>query len=117
MMTFGSPGDAWLYAKGSRLVLEPSAVEAKPGLVGEARELVVRVRNLGASPTAILGATSSCTCMSAENLPIVLGARQTRDLHISIHLMKAGRFEQQMIYHTDHPAVPKLAVRVAFAAR
>jgi hypothetical protein len=111
--TFGSAHDAWLYAKGSRLAIEPSTIGLVQGRVGDARDLVVRVRNLSGSPTTIIGVTSSCSCMSTEKLPITLDARQARDLHLSVRLVRDGRFEQQMIYHTDNPAVPKLAVIVA----
>lgn len=58
-MTFGSVHDAWLYARGSRVILDPPVVNLSAGGGGTERTAVFRLRNLSDRPVRVLGARRS----------------------------------------------------------
>lgn len=114
LMAFGSTGDAFLYLRGHRLLIEPDVATVQDGRPGEEREAVFRVRNLSGHPVRILGAATSCTCISTDTLPITIGPGRFCDLHLRIRLdgEPAQAFRQDVTYMSDNPAQPALAVRV-----
>ncbi len=114
IINFGSLYHALLYAGGARVTIEPRAVTVPEGKEGDAREVVFLIRNLTDNPVRVVGVTTSCTCVSTERLPVVLPARGAKELHVALRLAKSptGSIVQSVIYHTDHPAAPNLAVTV-----
>jgi len=115
IINFGSLYHAWLYAGGVRVTIEPRSVTVQEGKEGDAREAVFLIRNLTDKPVGVVGVTTSCTCVSTERLPVVLPPKGTKELHVALQLVKSppARIVQSVVYHTDHPAAPSLAVTVA----
>lgn len=115
IFNFGSVHDAWLYAKGVRVAVEPTAVILPEGKPGDEREAVLSFHNLTDKPVAVLGATTSCTCISmVDKLPLTILAKGMKELHIKTTLggSKAGRGQRTVVFYTDHPAAPSLAVKI-----
>jgi hypothetical protein len=113
IINFGSLYYAWLYAGGVRVTIDPPTVTVPDGKVGEARDAVFVIRNLSNRPVKILGVTTSCTCITTDALPLLINAMGSKELHATLRLTKSptGRTEQNLTYHTDHPAAPALTVK------
>ncbi|MFI5457735.1 MAG: hypothetical protein ACHRXM_20020 [Isosphaerales bacterium] len=114
IINFGSLRHAWLYAGGARVTIEPKAVTVQEGKEGDSREAVFLIRNLTDKAVGVVGVTTACTCVSSERLPVVLPPKGTKELRVALQLVKSptGKTVQSVVYHTDHPAAPSLAVTV-----
>ena len=113
---FGSLSHAWLYANGVRVVVDHPQITLPAGRIGEHRDAEFLVRNLSATPIQILGVEVSCGCVtSTDTLPATIPPHGIKALRLSLHLEKtpSGKVEQTIVYHTDEPTAPDLAVTVA----
>jgi hypothetical protein len=115
VINFGSLYHAWLYAGGVRVTIQPRLVTVQEGKAGDVREAVFSISNLTDQPVRVVGVTTSCTCVSYEKLPIVLPPKGTKEMHVSFQLLTPsnGISVQSVVFHTNHPAAPNLAVSVA----
>lgn len=114
MISFGSIYQAYLYAAGFRVTIEPTTITVQDGKLGEAGGAVLLIRNLTGRPVRLLGVSTSCTCVSTDKMPVVIPPHLTKELHV---MLKPGeptapRSEQIVVYHTDHPTAPRLVVKV-----
>lgn len=110
--SFGTLGDAFGYLSGIGLVARPRVLSLGPMIAGERKTATVHLINLSDSPCAIVGARASCSCIATEELPVTLGPREHRDLHV---VLTVGRepgtsFEQSVVYQTDRPTQPRLNI-------
>ena len=114
LIRFGSVRDAWLYASGVRVVVRPAVALVEDGSARDEGKAAFVIRNLTDSTINVLGMTTSCTCVSADKLPVSLGPGETRQLQVIVHLGTNSRttVEQTVVYHTDHPAASSLAVKI-----
>jgi len=110
LMNFGSRHDAWLYARGARVVIEPATFRTQSGKSGDTRKAVFVIRNLTSEPVRVLGVTTSCSCLSTDELPVTIGPRSSRPMRVSIKLGgdQPGPIQQVIAYHTDHPTASNL---------
>ena len=115
IFNFGSVHDAWLYAKGVRVAVEPATVILPEGKPGDEREAVLSFHNLTDKPVAVLGATTSCTCISmVDKLPVTILPKGMKELRLKMNMggSKSGRIERTVVCYTDHPATPSLTVKI-----
>jgi hypothetical protein len=112
LLRFGSLSDAFRYARGSRVVIDPPTLVLPPGRFDDRQTADFRMRNLTSQPVRVLGATVSCDCVTTEGLPTVIDAGGSLRLRSSVHLdaRSLGPFVQSVLYYTDHPAAPSLRV-------
>lgn len=111
---FASTRDALLYLKGVSLVIEPGEFSLGEGSRGEERTATFQVRNLANEPIQIVGARASCTCLATEGLPLVIPARESRELRPIVHLdgKPLERVEQEITYLTSSRRHPAIRVRL-----
>jgi hypothetical protein len=117
LLAFGSIKNAISFSKGIRILVEPAAVKLDDGRLGETRNGKVTIQNLGFSKISILGVESNCECTSTDKMPIELNPKETKELNIKMHLESLGQVEQQLIYYTTSPSVPKFTVKVRVAVQ
>lgn len=113
---FGSVGHAWLYANGVRVLIDNPMINLPEGKLGDHRNAEFLVYNLSTSPIQILGVNTSCGCLSStDELPTTVPPRGIKALRLTLHLepTPSGKVEQSVIYHTDEPTAPDLAVKVS----
>jgi hypothetical protein len=118
-MRFGSLTDAWRYAQGHRLLVEPSRLDVGEGAPGDSRESSFTVRNLSSAPVRLIGVTSSCECVATDVLPVTIAPRGRATLHVHVHLTGPAprTVEQSLIYRTDHDQAGTLRVEVVGRVR
>jgi hypothetical protein len=114
LFCFGSVRDGLLFVKGVRLAIEPETVPVGAGRPGEERRARFRVRNLSGKPITLHGATTSCTCLSVDPLPVTIPAGREKPLGLSLVLRgkPLQSFEQVVSYMTDLPEQPSVRVKV-----
>jgi len=111
LVSFGSVRDAWLYAMGARVFIEPRRFEVTDVRAGETRRMVFRLRNFTDRPLTVLGAETTCSCLSLEDKPpLVVPPKGTGQLRLTFALRDdaKGQFEGSMVYYTDDPSSPRL---------
>ncbi len=110
LINFGSLHDAWLYARGARVVIEPATFRTQSGKSGDTRKAVFVIRNLTGEPVRVLGVTTSCSCLSTDELPVTIAPRSSRPMRVSIKLGgdQPGPIQQVVAHHTDHPTASNL---------
>ena len=115
IISFGSLRLGWLYAGGVRVWIEPSTVTIADAKVGDSRDAVFLLRNLADDPVTIVGAATSCTCLSpGDDLPFVVPPRHDRELRVRVDLSRSpgGPLDQVLVYRTDYRAALRLRARV-----
>jgi hypothetical protein len=115
LIQFGSPREAASYIQGDRLLIEPRMAWVGEGLAGEGRQATFLVRNRSNEPVTIVGASSSCTCVLTDRLPIQIPPGEDRSLHVEFQLdgKASERVEQSLTYITDYAPQPTIPVKIA----
>jgi hypothetical protein len=81
---------------------------------GEIQEIELRVLNLSSSRMRLTGVYTSCSCILASELPVVVDGRGASTLRLTIHASGAeGRFTRQAVLYTDSKRSPQLPVVVS----
>jgi hypothetical protein len=113
-LNFSSPGDAVLYLKGARLIIEPATVSLGQGRAGEELAGTFTARNLSSKPIMIMGASTTCDCVATEGLPVSIRARGSRVLRPRLHLegKPPQHIVQEITYLTSSPREPAIRVRI-----
>ena len=111
---FGSVYHGWLYATGVRVVVEPTVMTIADAKVGDSTEATFLVYNLTSEPVRVLGAMSSCSCVSVNNeLPLLVPPNGRRQLRVGVEAVSMREGEvQRAVYYTDHPGAPRIVARV-----
>jgi hypothetical protein len=95
------------------MVVIPATVELGDCLPGDVREMEFRVVNLSSSPVRLTGVHTSCSCILASSLPVVLDARGESTLRMTIHASgDEGDFTRQAVLYTDSKVSPELPITV-----
>jgi hypothetical protein len=77
--------DLVLRWQGWQVVAEPSDVRIEPPINGDTSSAIVQIRNLGDSPIRVVGASTSCNCISpVGQFPLTLGPREARPVSFNI---------------------------------
>ena len=83
----------------------------------EGRRLSVAVRNAGRGPVRLLGARSSCGCLSAEFRPCTLAPGEETSLEVSVAANSlSGEFRRALFLETDAPGEEFVKVEVSGTA-
>jgi hypothetical protein len=77
---------------------------------GTEHAAVFRIRNLSDRPVRVLGVTTSCACVSVDELPVDVPSRGERDRRVLIRIDGSlkGPVDQMVEYYTDHRSAPQL---------
>lgn len=110
---FGSTRVAVSYLRGLPIAVDTMSIDAGTGKAGERREVTFRLWNLSRQPVRILGSSTSCTCLSADELPVNLAAGQSREFRVRVAYKPGGEsFREAMTFYTDAPARSKFQITV-----
>jgi hypothetical protein len=116
---FGSIPSALSYLRGARLV--PLRYSAHAGIVarGEERILEFKLRNWSDKPIVILGAKSTCTCVSIGDFPICVPPGGTDKLAVRLRTKKRkpGPVSERVRIYTDEERSGGLVLGVTGAVR
>jgi Protein of unknown function (DUF1573) len=109
----GSLGLVWPYLSGQRLLIEPTELDLGDVVKGKVFERELQVVNLGSEPLTLLGAQSSCGCISLDDFPIVVPAGVDRALKLRIGTTdKSGPFAHKIKLFTDAPGHMSVIIAV-----
>ena len=109
----GAPEAAWALLRGEELVVIPAMVDLGDCLAGDVNELQFRVMNMSSSQVTLTGIYTSCSCILASSLPVVLDAGGATTLRMAIHSSgDQGRFTRQAVLYTDSELSPQLPILV-----
>jgi hypothetical protein len=93
---FGSIGGLLAFLQGRALYVQPSRTWFGGLAPGEPFKASVRLQNLTGGPLKVLGSHTSCSCTSAEGLPLELGPGQARDVSVQLRSPVEGPPEFQI---------------------
>ncbi len=98
---------------GDPLSASPASYDLGVGSPGEQREAVFRLRNFTDRPIRITGGSTSCTCVTQDDYPIVIPPAATMPLTLKIRLSRSpGPVAQSLTLFTDCAAMPDLTLQV-----
>lgn len=113
-LQFGSLSKGLAFAKGDRLFVDAPIKTIGALTPGEAKSVTFEVANLSGVPIIVLGAKSSCTCTTAEKLPLSIPAGARRPFQVAVRAGKqTGPLDASLRLFTDHPSKPLLILKVA----
>ena len=70
------------------------------------------IRNASGKTIKILGATGTCNCMVADELPMAIPPGESRELLVRIRTpAKQREFHHSMMFYTDYAGRPEFEVR------
>lgn len=99
---FGSPNAAVAYLRGERLSIRPRVVDVGVGLLGESRAVVIDLTNNTDNEIHIIGGTSDCSCITTENLPVVIAPGQSRPISVELRFTgRPGLFTRKAMLYTN----------------
>jgi hypothetical protein len=92
---FGTIGNGIRYLQGYNYVVEPTAIDVGVGPRGDKRTTTATVRNLSFSPIRVIGAATTCNCLTVTGLPLTIAPRQSEELQFTIYFESSkGEVEQ-----------------------
>lgn len=113
LLGFGSLSAAVAYLKGEYFSLSPSPLSIPRGFPGDIRETTVEVTNRTGKPVRLIGGTSDCSCITTRDMPLTLGAGESKALKIVVRLPHlTGRSTRTVSLWTDTEDIPSVPVRV-----
>ncbi|MGO9922025.1 MAG: DUF1573 domain-containing protein [Isosphaeraceae bacterium] len=116
---FGSIPSALSYLRGARLIPLRYSVPAGTVVRGEERILEFKLKNWSDKPIVILGAKSSCTCVSLGDFPIRVPSGGTNNLGVRLRTKKRkpGPISERMRIYTDEKRSHGLTLAVTGVVR
>jgi Protein of unknown function (DUF1573) len=104
---FGSLSRALAYASGDRVLVDERQKALLGMLAGSKSVVQYSITNLTGRDLKILGADTSCTCTSIENLPLTVARGMSKELTVSISAPRQpGPTSASIILFTDYDSQP-----------
>jgi hypothetical protein len=114
LLAFDNPAQALARLRGEAITVEPEVRQVGDGIAGQGRAISLEVINHTDTPICVIGGSTSCSCMTAEDLPLTVPAREQRSLAIRVTFKgKPGRFLHRFVFYTDSKKQPVVVVRLA----
>ena len=111
---FGSTSAALAYLRGERVSASPSTLDYGVAEPGEKRPTELQLINRTDRDIRIIGGTSDCSCVTTDDLPLVIPARQAVPLTVRVKFPSgAGQFTRQASLYTDDPLQPWVNLRLS----
>ena len=102
---FGSISPALSYLSGERLLIDAHRRSFGPLPVGENRTVEFMLDNRTRHSIKVLGCNSPCTCVMAENLPMILDPDARHSIKITVRSRpdRLGAVSETLRLFTDEP--------------
>jgi hypothetical protein len=100
---YGSPTAALARLRGEPLTLQAGYLELGEGEPGEVLQAQVAVRNWTDQPVHVVGGTSDCSCVTTDDLPVVIPAGGSAELTVRLKIPQAttGKLTRKTVLWTD----------------
>lgn len=103
----------YYYMKGVSIVVDPPIATVGDRRPGETVDIDQAVWNFSGIKVSIIGAKSSCSCITTERLPLSLASGERRTVHVRAKMgPETGKYEQSVIFYTDCPRQTTFSVTV-----
>jgi len=103
---------ALAFLRDEPVTVSPATLDAGESPTGEWRQLRLEIRNRSDRPVKIVGGTSTCACISTDDLPVMLEPASSQIINIRVQFTgSAGLFIQRLSLYSDHPDQPTLFAR------
>jgi hypothetical protein len=101
------------YLRGERLLVEPTTVRLGDQKPGGVAEFQVRVVNATPGDVRLLGAQKSCSCITVDDLPLLIPAGQFLELQFQVHIANTtGEMRHSVKFFTDYPDLRTFPVKI-----
>ncbi len=112
-LQFGSLRTAAVYLAGDRLLADARSKTFGMAVRGQDPTVKFELYNRTSKPIAIIGASSSCTCVVAEDLPMTITTSGKGALKVKIRTAsKSGRIMESLKVYTDYADQPVIELKV-----
>lgn len=99
---YGSPFEALIQARGEPIVVEPSVSQVDEAVAGEKRTFTLRISNHQDRSVRIMGGTTTCSCITTDDLPITVPPNESRPIMVRIRFGgRPGSFQHSFVLYTD----------------
>jgi len=122
VLTVGFGGLTWIYGSPYAVLTRFGAesISIEPGLTDigniqrlQTRSLTVVLRNQTDHPIRILGGTADCSCVTTDDLPVVVPARGTQPIQIKVIFRgQPAKFRRNFFLYTDDEDQPLAVARI-----
>jgi hypothetical protein len=93
---FGSLKNISLYLNGQDYVIEPTHIDVGSGSDGEKRTATIHIRNFSFKSICVVGLNTTCNCLCAESLPVVINPRENEEFRFVIILRGVNGIVEQI---------------------
>lgn len=91
--------------RGDIITINPSVIDAGSAMLGEKRQVTLRIHNYSDRIVDIVGGTSTCSCVAIESLPVNIRIGAYKDIKVIVgYKGTPGQFIRQFVVYTDHPS-------------
>lgn len=112
LAVYDSPAEAIVKLRGEKVTVEPAINEIGSGSLGEERVFHLELTNHDIKPIQIVGGTTTCSCITTDQLPVSLAPGASATILVRIRLRgKPGSFEHRFILYTDDENQPWIVAR------
>jgi hypothetical protein len=113
-LSFGSLPAAVAYFRGERVSISPRLADLGSVSLGEDREMILEVWNWTNEPVRLIGGTANCSCTGLQDLPLEIGARQSRFVTVSVLMTgKSGIFTRKAGFLIDDGGMKRIEFRLS----
>jgi Protein of unknown function (DUF1573) len=113
MVSMGSIPAALSYVRGDRLVADERSKSFGTVEQGQPAKVVFRLTNFSKQPIRVIGAWSSCSCLTLEGLPMKVSPGEELSLPVGVRTKKKpGSIQETMSLFTDYPDEGELRLTV-----
>jgi Protein of unknown function (DUF1573) len=99
---YGSPYEVLLRVRGEAITVEPGVTEVGDGAAGEKRTFTIQLSNHRDLPVNIYGGTTSCSCITTDDLPIIVPPKESRTIAVRMKFRgDPGRFQHSLVLYID----------------
>jgi HYDIN/CFA65/VesB family protein len=113
LYSFGSFGSALSYLRGDHLIADAYAKSFGILRKGETSCVVFQLRNMSKEPIKLLGARTSCTCVTIDGVPTTIEPETVSPLKVFVHSdTLSSRYEERISFFTDMADQPSVTLRI-----
>jgi len=105
---------SFLYVRAESIVVEPSVSQVGEAAVGEQRTFTIQLSNHRDRPVKIMGGTTTCSCITTDDLPIIVPPNESRGILVRMRFQgRPGRFQHSVVLYTDNENQQTVTARFA----
>jgi len=112
-LAFGSVEAVVAKLRGETLWVPPYT-DFGSGKPGESLQTSIPVANWTNTPLRLLGGTADCTCVTAEDFPLVIPPNSKASFRVRLNVIAdtGGQFTRSIVVRTDDPARPQFTFQI-----